>query len=80
MPATKDVIVRARLDRQLKEDSETIFEQLGMSTNEAIRIFFSQVRLRKALPFEVGIPVEDNSDILMSRAKRQKVLDLFYDD
>ena len=80
MPATKDVIVRTRLDRKLKEDSESILEQLGISPTEAIRLFFSQVRLRKALPFEVAIPTEDNSDILMAPTKRQELLDSFYDD
>jgi DNA-damage-inducible protein J len=80
MPAAKDVVVRARVSRKLKEDSEAILDQLGLSTTEAIRMFFSQVRLRKALPFEVAIPTKDNSDILMSPAKRRRALDRVYEN
>ena len=80
MAITKDVVVRARVDRKLKEASESILEKLGLSTTEAIRMFLTQVRLRKALPFEVSIPQEDNQDILVSKIKRQKTLDSFYED
>lgn len=80
MPAAKDVVVRARVDRKLKEASESILEKLGISTTEAIRMFLTQVRLRKALPFEVSIPRDDNTDILLPKARRQKLLDSFYED
>lgn len=42
----KSSTVRARLEPDLKEDAEMILEQLGLSTTEAIRIFFKQVQLQ----------------------------------
>jgi len=54
--ATKTTTVRARLDPKLKEETEQIFDQIGISTTDAIRIFFTQVKLNKGLPFEVKIP------------------------
>ncbi len=40
----------------LKADAERVFRKLGISSSEAINLFYSQVRLRKGLPFPVEIP------------------------
>jgi DNA-damage-inducible protein J len=76
---TKEAYVRARIDEDLKSDAESILRQLGLNTAEAIRLFLSQVRLRKGIPFAIRL-AEDNSDILMPVESRQAVLDSFYDD
>ena len=73
--AVKEAVVRARVDKKLKHDSETILRRLGISQTEAIRMFFSQVVLRKGLPFAVSPPSEDNDDLLLPRAKRQAAID-----
>lgn len=52
----KTAMVRARTTPDLKSTVEEIFEKLGLTTTEAINLFFSQVKLRKGLPFEVRIP------------------------
>lgn len=56
--SSKTTTVRARLEPNLKEETELIFEQLGLSTTEAIRIFFKQVQLQQGLPFDLKIPNE----------------------
>ena len=76
--AMKEAIVRARVDSKLKEDAEAVFGTLGINTTEAIRMFLSQVRLRRGLPFMVGIP--DNSDLLLPTQMRQDAIDSFYGD
>ena len=52
----KSATVRARVEPNLKAEVEKLFSQLGLSTTEAINIFYNQVRLRKGLPFNVVIP------------------------
>jgi DNA-damage-inducible protein J len=79
MPA-KETYVRARIDTALKEESEAVLDQLGLTTAEAIRLFLSQVRLRKALPFNVELPREGNDDILLPARMRQSAIDSVYDD
>ncbi len=74
-----DIVVRARVDPGLKTDAEAVFEKLGLTTSDAIRLFLSQVRLRKGLPFPVTVP-DDNDDLLVSRQSRQAALDSVYDD
>ena len=55
---SKDAIIRARVESDLKEDAEAIFRRLGVSTTQAISIFYKQVVLQKGLPFNVAIPNE----------------------
>jgi DNA-damage-inducible protein J len=51
-------MINARTERELKKEVEEILQDLGISTTEAINIFFRQVKLRRGLPFPVEIPNE----------------------
>ena len=51
----KSATISMRIDDQLKSDVETIFHQLGMTTSEAIKIFFAAVRNRKGFPFQLQV-------------------------
>ena len=48
--------VQARIDPALKKNAEKVFEKLGMTTTEAVRLFFKQVELYQGLPFSVNVP------------------------
>lgn len=52
----KETTVRARIDAELKEEAEEVLRQLGLTTSQAINIYFSQIALRQGLPFDVVIP------------------------
>ena len=52
----KTATIRARIEPELKKDVEDLFKKLGISTTEAISIFYRQVKLRKGLPFNVVVP------------------------
>lgn len=54
----KSAMIRARINLSLKDEVEMILKQLGLSTTEAINLFYTQVKLRKGLPFEVVLPNE----------------------
>jgi len=54
----KTAMLRARIEPILKDEVDSIFKKLGLSTSEAINIFYRQVKLRKGLPFQVIIPNE----------------------
>ena len=53
---SKTAMIRARSDSGLKKDVERIFRQLGISTTEAINIFYRQVKFYKGFPFDIRIP------------------------
>ena len=48
--------IPARIDPNLKQETEKIFNELGLITTQAITLFFKQVTLRQGLPFAVSIP------------------------
>ncbi len=52
----KTASVHARIQPSLKMQVEDILTKLGISTSEAIAIYFSQIALQEGLPFDVKIP------------------------
>ncbi len=50
--------VRARIEPSLKNEVEAVLDTLGLSTTEAITIFYKQIQLRHGLPFTVEVPNE----------------------
>jgi DNA-damage-inducible protein J len=53
-----NAMIRTQIKPDLKAEVEEVFKRLGLSTTEAIILFFHQVKLHKGLPFEVKIPTE----------------------
>lgn len=53
---SNDVVVQVRMDGKTKAKAEKIFKRLGMSTSEAVRIFFAQTVEEKGIPFRPHIP------------------------
>lgn len=52
----KTAIVQARVEPELKSNVEGILGSLGMSTTDAITIYFKQIEMSEGLPFPVEIP------------------------
>jgi DNA-damage-inducible protein J len=48
--------IRARVEPELKQEAEAVLKALGLNASEAITMFYRQVALRRALPFEVKLP------------------------
>lgn len=69
----KTETVRARIEPELKREAEAVLKELGLSTTEAIRLFYRQVALRKGLPFDVKIPNAETLEA-MREAKEGKNL------
>lgn len=55
---SKTATVRARIEPGLKHKAENLFHKLGLTTTQAITMFYRQATLRKGLPFDVVIPSE----------------------
>ncbi len=54
----KTSTIRARMEPDLKDKAEKIFRKLGLTTTQALTLFYKQVELRNGLPFDVAIPNE----------------------
>ncbi len=55
----KTAAINARIAPELKEDVESILSRLGVTTTQAITMYFEQIRMNKGLPFSVRIPNDE---------------------
>lgn len=55
--------VYARIDTNLKDSAEGILSQLGISPSSAIQMLYSQIVLKKGMPFELRLPSSKPLDI-----------------
>ncbi len=53
---SKTSTVRARMEPDLKENAEKVFIELGLTSTQAITLFYKQVEIRNGLPFDLVIP------------------------
>jgi DNA-damage-inducible protein J len=76
----KTSTVSARVDPELKENVERVFKELGLTSAQAITLFYHQVELQRGLPFSVKLP-NPNSDTVkaIEDAKRSRNLETFND-
>lgn len=54
----KAATINTRIAPELKTKAELILNKVGLTSAEAIRLFYKQICLNKGLPFEVKIPNE----------------------
>jgi DNA-damage-inducible protein J len=74
MYKNKSIIVK--IESSFKERVESIFEELGMTTSQAISIFLKQVELNHGLPFDVKLPSNPNKLTQKTLESSQKGEDL----
>jgi DNA-damage-inducible protein J len=48
--------INARIEAKLKRSAEAVLDRIGLSTADALTIFFEQVVAKKGMPFKVKIP------------------------
>lgn len=53
---SRTAMIRARTAPELKEKAEHIFARLGLTSADAINLFYAQVALHNGMPFAVKIP------------------------
>ena len=57
MPA--NAVVRARIDKELKEEASVVLASIGLTVSDAFRMMLVRVVAEKALPFDPLVPNED---------------------
>lgn len=56
--------VNISIDRDLKNGALKVFQQLGITEDEAIRLFYEQVELNQGLPFRTHNPNKETLSAL----------------
>jgi len=52
----KTAIINARVKPDLKDEVEQILSQLGITTTQAITMYFEQIKMNQGIPFQLKIP------------------------
>ncbi|WP_020559461.1 type II toxin-antitoxin system RelB/DinJ family antitoxin [Thiofilum flexile] len=55
----KTAIINARVVPELKQDVEDILSRLGITTTQAIVMYFEQIKLNNGIPFALRLPNEE---------------------
>ena len=53
-----NAVVRARIDKHIKEEASTVLAAMGLTLSDAFRIMLTRIAREKALPFEPLVPNE----------------------
>ena len=74
----KTVNVTLRVDKELKEQADALFEDMGLSLNTACRMFLKRAVQEQRIPFEVRRP--DRKTLrAIADAEREKDLSAGFD-
>ena len=71
----KTAMVRARVEPELKRRAEELFSELGLSTTEAITLFYKQVAIHRGLPFSVRIPNAVTVEAMRQAENREDLIE-----
>ncbi|GLE67587.1 type II toxin-antitoxin system RelB/DinJ family antitoxin [Pseudomonas sp. ZM23] len=52
--ASSSDVVRARIDRHIKEEATNVLAGMGLSVSDAIRVLLTRIAADKALPFDIN--------------------------
>ena len=66
----EQVLVQARVDKELKQEVTEIYEALGMDIPTAIRMFFVRSKMVRGIPFDTTLP-----EGVVTRAEALSALD-----
>ncbi len=71
--SVKTAKIHTRMEPDLKKRAQHILNKLGISTTDAIRLYFQQIVDRNGIPFEVNTPNEKTRQA-MDDARKEKDL------
>ena len=66
-----DCVIRSRIDNHVKTKAIQLFEHMGLTLSEAIRLFLYQSIAEKRIPFEINMPNRDTREALEAVSRRE---------
>ncbi len=63
--------VKVKIEPQLKDEVETIFQGMGLTPMEAIKLFYRAVKLERKLPFDFKIPNDETLQAIQDAEARK---------
>jgi DNA-damage-inducible protein J len=60
-----NIVVRARVDEQVKEEAAAVLATVGLTVSDAFRLMMVRIARDKALPFQPLIPNEETVEAML---------------
>lgn len=81
----KTAVITARVEPELKEEVEAVLSELGLSTSQAILLYFKQIAMQQGIPFLIKIPTQETLAAIEESQNPQKLpafddVDALFDD
>jgi len=67
----KVATINTRIEPRLKIQAENILHEAGLTSAEAVRLFYTQICLHNGLPFEVKIPNKETIKAMQDANSRK---------
>jgi len=73
------ILFRARVEKRLLQEAQAVCREMGLDTQEAVRLFLAALVRRRELPFKVTAETPED-ELLQPQARRAEILESFYAD
>jgi addiction module RelB/DinJ family antitoxin len=73
-----NALFRARVDKKLLQQAQSVCQELGLDTQEAVRLFLAALVRRRELPFKVSTETPED-ELLQPQARRMEIMESFYE-
>ncbi len=70
---TENAVVRARIDRRIKNEAAAVLGAMGLTVSDAFRLMMVRIAKEKALPFEPLVPNAETIEA-MKAARRGELV------
>jgi DNA-damage-inducible protein J len=80
---TKTKLIQARLDANLIAEAKTVLDEIGLSLNDAIKVFLKKVVINQGVPFDLTVNktiVPKNLPIIKYPPEQEKIMDEALED
>ena len=69
----KTATINVRIEPKLKSTVEKIMEDLGLTTTQAITLFYKQFEIHNGLPFDVSLPNKETLEAINELETNKKL-------
>ena len=75
---SKTATVTVRLDPQVKREARKVLDKLGITTSQAVTMYFNQISAEKGLPFLPHIPNDETEQALRDALAKRNLRTTMY--
>ena len=70
---SKTATIQARIDPDIKEQSQKILKALNITMSEAISLYLTQITLNRGIPFDIKIPNDSTIETVIKTGRGEEL-------